>query len=117
MNGLIGTQLGRRETERRWFHLAAQRIADESILGATGRLAGGRDGLADLGQIVRRKITLAIGQVEAFGPHETGKQVGPLVGGGSADDAVEVIRKALRLHESLLATLGTSDEVRVGRRA
>src|SRR6185312_12763166 len=60
---------------------------------------------------------LRIVEQGALVPQKAREKVGPVIGGGAGDDAVEVVGKPLRFHESLAAAVRTTDEVPAGGRS
>src|SRR5580704_5866342 len=68
--------------------------------------------LAEHWEEARRNVACRIIEKRLLIPDETGEQMRPGVGRRADDDAVEIIRVALRLHQGLAATIRTAIEIR-----
>ncbi len=75
------------------------------LVPSSSRVAGVSTGAVDVAVGIDRLLVL----------HEAGRDAGPVVGRGGGDDAVEVLRVALRRHHRLPAAARAADEVRVVR--
>ena len=91
--------------------MQATRILDQAVSHAVETIACGHDGALDDGELGGRDRAVRRGQERAFVPHERGEQARPVVRRGAGEDAVEVFRKALRLHQRFAAAVGAAVEV------
>src|SRR5580704_9987374 len=68
--------------------------------------------LAEHREEARRNVACRVIKKRLLVPDETGEQMRPGVGRRADDDAVEIVRVALRLHQGLAATIRTAIEIR-----
>ena len=90
---------------------AGSRILDQAVSHAVETIARGHDGALDDRELGGRDRAVWRGQERAFVPHERGEQVRPVVRRGAGEDAAEVFRKALRLHQRFAAAVGAPVKV------
>src|SRR5437868_431145 len=67
--------------------------------------------LAEHWEEARRDVARRVIKKRLLVPSEPGEQMRPKVGWGEDDDAVEIVRVALGLHQGLMAPLRTAIEV------
>ena len=90
------------------IEIARSRIFDESIFHTVQRITSRKRCALDGRQLGRRNWTL---RQRSFIPDEPREQVRPVVRWRSGNDALEIFRIALRLHESLTPAIGTTVEI------
>ena len=98
--------------KRAGIECAAAWIADDPVLHAVDRIAGGDRGLGNQRQLRRGQRT---GSFES--PHRSRHEMDPVVSRVARDDSVIVGRKSLRLRERLLSSGRAAREVGVLRQA
>src|SRR5439155_25379702 len=68
--------------------------------------------LAEHREQARRNVARGVIEKRLLVPHKPGEQMRKEVGGRAHDNAVEIVRVALRLHQGLVAALRTAIEIR-----
>ncbi len=90
------------------IEVAGEGIPDDAILDAVGCVAGIECGLMEDGELLVRQIAGGREVGGLFNPDGAGEEMLKVIGGGSGDDAVEVVRVALSFHEALPASGGAA---------
>ena len=86
--------------------MAARGIFDHAILHAIERVAGGQRRGLDGRQLLRRNIAVLIAQQRQIVPSGVSQQMCPVICRCAGNDAVVILRIALRFHERLAAAVG-----------
>src|SRR5580765_171660 len=110
----LGQAVGRVRTlaeKRGRIELAGARILNQTVSDAVQAIACGHDSALDNRELGGRDRAVRRGEHCALVPNERREQVRPVVRGGAREDADEVFRKALRLHQRFAAAVGASVEV------
>ena len=96
----------------RRIEFAEPGIVDDAVLQSVARVACIERGLVQHGKLLRRNPARRILEGRLRGRHELKAFARSVIAGISGDDALEILGKALRLHERLPAAARAAGEVR-----
>ena len=115
-DAVVGRPVARAARQVRRLEAAPARIVEHAVLDPVVRVARGKDARPEQlerGRREDRRVEIAVGIDRLLVLHEAGGDARPVVGGRSGDDAVEVLRIALRFHHRLPPAPRAADEVGV----
>src|SRR5262249_58798776 len=99
--------------QRARIEVTALRILDEPVFHAVQRIAGADDRVVEQPALRLQETSGLVGLEHLLHAHGLNGAPGPVEPRRSGDDAVEVVRKALRLLHHLAASRGAAIPVRV----
>jgi hypothetical protein len=91
------------------IEVAGEGVSDDAILDAVGCVAGIKGSLMEDGELFVRQRTGWCEVGGLFDPDGTGEEMLPVIGGGTGDDAVEVVGVSRGFHGARDGREGQSD--------
>ena len=110
MKGLVGLELRRRQRKRSQVDPALPRVGNQAVFHPIRAIACIDDEVADLLEFGRRNIARLGCQKCLHVRGIAGMLIGPLVAGVAGGNAVEIVRKALRLGQRFAPARGTTEK-------